>query len=422
MAKDDARAQAVDRLKELATKTGGTYTRVDPKDPASFLTVLKGIITSITTSPGAPKSATITNSTLKPPQTSHTTGATGNPDGSIGLKLDSIIALDVGKNVIQIQLTKDDNTTASYSFTMNVAGDEASETEGNYSCYDMPTITAIDKATGLAPEIYSTEKTSYNMVLTRSPSELGAVSVTGTSPTNDKESIKLGAPDLSTGIPTQTGEFKYDPNKGAASAGNGILEVNNHGDLTFTWSHPRDARENVTYMLPGRIVPILPGEPVVEWVTDLTKKGGGDQVTMNEVPKNSVLITDLQGKCIQNCTGTEPYHKSTTIPSMKVTLYSPITYSARIYDNFAQFVNEQSGSIDSAAWNKLAKQGDSAAVLIKILPYSKDRQPLGTGGYILRLNVQALGDQVTHSVTGESIIVKNAHKQYVSRFGYLRAH
>jgi len=32
---------------------------------------------------------------------------------------------------------------------------------------------------------------------------------------------------------------------------------------------------------------------------------------------------------------------------MKVTIYSPITYSARIYDNFAQFVNEQSGVIDS---------------------------------------------------------------------------
>jgi len=422
MAKDDASAQAVSRLKELADKTGGTYTRVNPKDPNGFLDVLKGIITSITTSPGAPKSATITNKTLKPPQTSHTLGAVGNPDGSIGMKLDSIIALAVGKNTIEIQLTKDDNTTATYSFTMNVAGDPASETQGNYSCYDMPTLTAIDKSTGQPPEIYSTEKTSYSMVLTRSPSDLGAVSVAGSTPNNDKESIDLGAPDLSTGVPTQSGAFKYDPNKGSATAGNGVLEVDNHGDLTFTWSHPRDAREAVTYVLPGRIVPILPGAPEVEWITDLTKKGGGDGVTLNNVPKNGVLITDLQGKCIQNCSGTEPYHKSVTIPSMKVTIRSPITYTARIYDNFAQFVNQQSGQIDSAAWNGLSKKGDSAVVVLKILPFSKDGQALGTGAYILKLNVEALGDQVTKSVSGESIIVKNAHRQYVSRFGYLRAH
>jgi hypothetical protein len=132
--------------------------------------------------------------------------------------------------------------------------------------------------------------------------------------------------------------------------------------------------------------------------------------------------TSMQGKCIQNCSGTDLYHKSLTIPSMKVTIRSPITYTARIYDNFAQFVNQQSGQIDSAAWNALPKKGDSAVVVLKILPFSKDGQALGTGAYILKLSVQALGDQVTKSASGESIIVKNAHRQYVSRFGYLRAH
>ena len=232
----------------------------------------------------------------------------------------------------------------------------------------------------------------------------------------------MGTADLSNGIPTQTGELKYDPNKGDATAGNGILEVDKHGDLTFTWSHPRDAREAVTYVLPGRIVPVLPGDPAVEWITDLTKKGGGDAVAIDNPPKNTVLITDLQGKCVQNCSGTEAYHTSLTIPSMKVTLRSPITYTTRVFDTFGQFVNEQSGSVDSAAWNRLPKKGDSAVVILKILPFSKDGQALGTGAYILQLNVRAQGDQVTHSVTGESIVVKNAHRQYVSRFGYLRGH
>jgi hypothetical protein len=36
--------------------------------------------------------------------------------------------------------------------------------------------------------------------------------------------------------------------------------------------------------------------------------------------------------------------------------------------------------------------------------------------------VHALGDQVTHDAAGETIVVKNAHREYVSRFGYLRAH
>lgn len=419
-----ARAATPDtaNLRELSQLTGGTFTRVNPNDPSAIDKVLKQIITTITTNPGAPKAATITNKTLKPPQTSKSTGVTANPDGSTGIQLDSIIALDSGKNLIEIQMTRDDNTGATYSFTLNVAGDAISSTGGNYSCYDMPTLTAIDKATQQPPEMYSPDKTSYQLQLTRSPSDLGAVSVAGTSPNKDEESIKLGNPDLSKGVPTQTGDFKYDPNKGNASAGNGVLEVDNHGDLTFTWSHPRDARENVTYVLPGRIVPVLSGKPDVEWITDLSKKGGGDAVVLNDAPKNQILVTDMAGKCILNCVGTEPYHKSLTIPSMKVTIHSPIDFKAHIYDNFGQFVAGPSGTLDSATWNRLTKSGDSSVVVMKFPPFSESGQPLATGAYILKLDIHALGDQVTKNTAGETIVVKNYHKEYVSRFGYLRAH
>jgi hypothetical protein len=359
---------------------------------------------------------------LQPEQTSHSLGVIANPDGSTGMKLDSIVALDAGKNTIEIEVTRDDNTTSTYTFTMNVAGSEISSTSGNYSCYDLPSLTAIDKATGQAPDVYSPEKTSYQLQLTRSPSDLGALSVNGSSPNNDKEAIKLGLPDLSKGIPTQTGDFTYNPAKASATAGNGVLEVDNHGDLTFVWSHPRDRRETVTYVLPGRIVPVLSGKPKVEWITDLTKGAGGDLVVLSNPPKNVVIFTDMQGKCIVNCANTEPYHKSVTVPSMKVTLHSPIDFTARVFNNFGQFVNDQKGTMDSTVWKSLAKQGDSAVVVMKFLPFSKAGQPLGTGAYVMQLNVMAKGDQVTKNTAGETIVVRNAHKEYVSRFGYLRGH
>lgn len=419
-----ARAATPDtaKLKELSTLTGGTFARVNPNDPTAIDKVLKQIITAITTNPGAPKSATITNKTLKPPQTSKSVSVSANPDGSTGMKLDSIIALDAGKNTIEIEMVRDDNTNVTYSFTMNVAGGEISSTSGNYSCYDQPTLTAIDKSTNQPPEMYSPDKTSYKLQLTRSPSDLGAVSVDGSSPNNDKESIKLGQPDLSKGVPTQSGDFSYNPNKGSATAGNGVLEVDDHGDLSFTWSHPRDARESVTYVLPGRIVPILSGKPQVDWITDYTKDGGGDRVVITDPPDNVVIVTDRKGNCYLNCGGTEPYHKPVTIPSLAVTLKSPIDYTARIFDNFGQFVNDQKGSIDSTVWNKLTKTGDSAEVVLKFLPFSKAGQPLGTGVYIMQLKVTAKGDQVTKNSAGETIVVRNARKEYVSRFGYLRGH
>jgi hypothetical protein len=421
LAKDEATTAAVTRLKELADATGGTYTRVNPKDPNTFLQVMKGIITTITTNPGMPKAVTISNKSLSPPQTSQGAAAAPNPDGSIGMKLDSIIGLAEGKNNIEIQLTRDDNSTATYAFTMNVAADPISSTSGNFSCYDVPTLTAIDKATNQPPEVYSPEKTSYQLKLTRSPSELGDVSVSGTTPNNDKEGIKVGNTDMSLGYPVQTGDFNYNANKGNPSANNGVMEVDNHGDMTFTWTHPRDPRETVTYVLPGRIIPVLNGRPAVEWLND-PSKDGGDQVKVETKPQNPVIITTMDGKCITNCTGTEEYHKSLKIPALKLTIRSPISYRTKIFDNFGQFVNQSSGQLLKSDWDKLGKSGDSAEVVMKLLPFSENGQALGTGAYVLVLNVDAEGKEITKNAAGESIVVKSGHKEYVRRFGYLRAH
>lgn len=418
MAKDDASNQATTRLQELATESGGTYTRVNPKDPAAFVAILKTIISTITKNT-LPKATTVTNKSLAPPQTSQSVGITANPDGGAFMKLDSIIGLKLGKNEIEVKLTRDDNSASTYNFTLDVAGEEIGTTGGKYSCYDMPTLAAIDKATNLPAEIYSPTGNSYQLKLTRSPSELGDVTVAGGSATGDKEGIKVGNTDMRQGFPIQTGDFSYNPNKANPSVGNGILDVADHGDLTFAWSHPRDSRETVSFVLPGRVVPIIDGGPDISIKKPVTEGIVFDPAKVKD--KDPVIVTDPKGKCIVNCVGTSDFHVTDAIPTWNLNLKSPIKYKIKIFDNLGQFVCSSSGEINAAAWAALAKTGDSATVHFKILPVSQNGQQLGTGAYLMRAEVSAQGDQVTKNSAGETIVVKNAHREYFKRFGYIRA-
>lgn len=404
----------MDKLRDLSTKTGGTFSRVNTNDPKAMETILKGIISTITKNT-QPKSATITNKSQTPPQVSKSTGATANPDGSTGMKLDSIIALKEGANQIEITLVRED-TTVKYEFTMNVAAAEIASSAGNYTCWDMPTLAAIDKKTNLPAEIYRPDNNTYQLKLTRSPSELGNVTVAGSSANKDEERIPLGNLNNNLGFPTQTGDFTYNPAKANPGLNNGVLEVDNHGDLTFTWSHPRDAREKVTYILPGRIVPILSGNPILQIREPVTTGIIFDPVKI----ESQVVILDSRDKCILNCKGTEIFHVEGGAPTWDLTVKSPFKFAVKVFDNLGQFVSESQGMLDAAAWEALAKSGDSATVHFKILPVSKDGQELGTGAYLMMTNITALGDEVTKNASGESIIVKNAKREYLKKFGYIR--
>ena len=405
------------KLKQLSDMTGGTFNRVNQNDPAAMETLLKSIISTITKNT-LPKAATITNKSQTPPQTSKSAGVVSNPDGSAGMALDSIIALKLGPNQIEIQLTKEDNTTATYSFTMNVAGDEISSTSGNYSCYDMPTLTAIDKATNTPPEIYRPDNNSYQLKLTRSPSDLTTVTVAATSANNDKESIPLTKIDNNLGYPTQTGDFTYNAAKPNPSLNNGVLEVDGKGDLTFVWTHPRDARETVTYVLPGRVVPVLNGDPSLHIKDPWTSGPTFDPGTITV--KDPVVVTDSKDHCIVNCSGTESFHSAEGVPTWNIVVKSPIRYSIRLFDNLGQFVSTSDGEMTANDWAKVPKTGDSAMIQMKIVPVSKEGQQLGTGAYLMHAEITALGDQVTKNSAGESIIVRNGKKEYLKRFGYVR--
>ncbi len=402
------------KLKDLSDQTGGTFTRVNPNDPAALDALLKSIISTITKNT-APKSVTVTNKTLAPPQVSRSTGSTANPDGSTGMQLDSIIGLKEGLNQIEINLVRED-TSITYHFTMNVAGDEIGSTGGNFSCWDMPTLAAIDKKTNQPVDIYATDNNTYKLSLTRSPSDLKDVSVSGTSANNDKEGIALTTLNNNLGFPTQTGDFTYNPAKANPGLNNGVLEVDNHGDLTFNWSHPRDPREFVTFVLPGRIVPVLSGDPTLKIQHPVT-----EGVTFDPVKITSpVVVLDAKDKCLVNCKGTEIFHVDGGAPTWNLTIKSPIKFSVKIFDNLGQFVTNSDGEMDANTWSALAKSGDSATIHFKILPVAKNGQQLGTGAYLMMTTITALGSEVTKNSAGESIVVKNAKRDYLRKFGYVR--
>ncbi|MEO7423935.1 MAG: vWA domain-containing protein [Fibrobacteria bacterium] len=404
------------RLKELSDRTGGTFTRVNSNDPAAIDALLKSIITTITKNT-LPRSAVVTNSSLSPVQSSKSTGVVVNPDGSAGMPLDSIIALKTGPNQIKITLTAEDGSATSYAFTMNVAGGEIGSSSGNYTCWDMPTLTALDPANAV-PEIYDLAGSAYRLKLTRSPSELHDVTVEASSFNKDEESIKISKLDNALGYPVQIGDFKYDPDQSDVDPGNGILEVDGKGDLTFTWSHPRDARETVTYLLPGRIIPVLDGEVKLTIKEPVTHGESFDPDKLKD--KDKVVVTDAKDHCILNCSGTDEFHSGTAAPTWEISVKSPIRYDVRVYDNLGQFVSRSEGEMTETDWAKLAKTGDSAALHIKLVPVSHDGQQLGTGAYLMHADITAMGDLVTKSASGESIIVRNGKTEYLKRFGYVR--
>ncbi len=401
-------------LKELSDKTRGAFTRVNPNDPLAMETILTTVISTITKN-SVPKAVTITNKTLAPPQTSSSTGISANPDGSSGVLLDSIIGLKSGSNAIELKVTKDDNSVVTYAFNMNVAGADLTASTDDYSCWDMPTLTALDAA-GKVPDIYRPDATGYTLKLTRSPSELRQVPVLAASDNGDKENVALGEPNSALGFPAQTGDFKLNPKAPSPTAGNGIVEIDNAGDLTFTWTHPRDARETVTYLLPGKIIPVLDGSVLVRIKDPVTTGTTFDPVKLQD----PVVILDGKDNCIVNCQGTQIYWTNSSVPTWMLTVKSPISYSIKVYDNLGQFVSTGHGEISEAAWNTLAKSGDSVVIQLKIPPVSESGQQLGTGAYLLRAEITALGSLVTKNAAGDNIVVRNSKQEYFKRFGYVR--
>jgi hypothetical protein len=404
------------KLKSLSDNTGGTFTRVNSNDPSALEKVLKGIVESITKN-SLPKSLTVTNSSMAPPQTSVSASMTVNPDGSSGIVLDSIIGLKLGANQINFHVIRLDSVAVDYNFTLDVSGAAIGGSQGNFSCYDMPTMVALEN--GKVAEIYNPVTAgTYDLKLVRSPSDLKGVAVAAVSDAGDQERIGMPTANSSTGYPTHIAPFNVNPNDGSPAVGNGTLEVTNKGLLTFTWSHPRDDRENVTYILPGRKIPVLDG--VVGIVIKDPVTVGGDIIINGVKIVGPLVIRDIKGVCIVNCTGTQVIVDKNNLPTWMVTVRSPFKYSFNVYDNLGQYVNKSFGEITLAQWDKLARDGDSTVLVMSFLPVADNGRQIGTGAYVMKSIITTQGGQVTKDFRGDPIVVKSSRKEYFQRFGYRR--
>jgi hypothetical protein len=194
------------------------------------------------------------------------------------------------------------------------------------------------------------------------------------------------------------------------------LEVDKNGALSFTWTHPRDVRETVSYTLPGRITPVINGN-VLFTIKEFITIG---EVITPVVLTSPVVIVDGKDVCLANCTGTQVFWSNPNIPTWIGSIKSPITYSVQIFDNIGQVVAKGKGEITLATWTSMAKAGDSATIQMKLPPLASNGQLLATGAYVMRVLITAQGDQVTKNAAGELIIVKNSKREYFKKFGFVR--
>jgi hypothetical protein len=415
---DSTKAQ---HLKDLCTLTKGQFFVVSPTDTAVFATVMSRIVGIITKNP-LPREVTVTNKSLPVPQVSKSLEMVANPDGSLGMVLDSIIGLKTGANQVDIQVTKDDGSVTTWSFGLNVAAAPITATGGNFTCYDMPRIQVVD-ADGDSLPVYPPDATKLAIELSRSASELKGVTLGAASESGDTENLPLKAPTSALGYPVHQDDIKFNGKDASPTDGNGTLEVGNSGNVTLSWSHPRDPREFVSYILLGKVVPVL-----VAKIDIVGPKEPVQGVDIKNPPKGAdpIVILDKNGKCTgANCDGGVPdivldKDVRPNLPRWDAIVRSPVRITMKIFDNLGQFVNESKQELTADQWDALPKEGDSARVSIHFLPIAKEGQPLGTGAYLMKMDIQGIGGKLQRNSSGEVVEMRAVRQEYFKRFGYVR--
>lgn len=404
-------------LRDLCALTKGQFFLVSPTDTAAFAEIMARIVGIITKNP-LPKEVRVSNSAMS--QSSRSVDMVANPDGSLGLVLDSIIGLKAGANPISIQVTRDDNTVTTWNFGLNVALPEIAASTPNHSCYELPKISVVD-ASGDSVEVYGPDQTKQTVQLSRSPSELRGVNVGVTSETGDKETVPLKDPSYVTGLPIHKDDMKFNGKDPSPTPNNGTVEVGNTQNVTLTWTHPRDPRETTTYVLLGKKVPV-----VLATVDIVGPKAPVRGVDIQNPPRGGdpVVVLDKNGRCQLNCTGTEAIvmdkKNQEGIPTWTATIRSPVRITLWIFDNLGQYVNESRHEFTGLQWDALPKDGDSATVTLHVLPFARTGQNLGTGAYLMKMEIVGIGGKLARNAAGELVEVKGTRQEYFERFGYVR--
>jgi hypothetical protein len=409
--------------------THGTFSRVDPTNIAGINLLMKNIVASILQST-LPASIQVTNSSLAPPQVSHSTTLTQNPDGSVSLALDSIIGLKLGNNDIQVKINVNASTVRDYSFKIQADGPEATASTSELTCYDPPALTLLN-AQGKADTAYPAGSNAYQVKLTVPGTDLGKATVTSIS----LDSTKGPAwGDSETTVMNGTGGAFQGPltlNGSATSIteNNGTLEGDAIGKVILSWVHPRDPRQAATYALPGARIPVIPPFIEVERVRDVTRgeaSGGTIQdpvviyggAGLDYSKPDSLRLT--YGGCLSNCAGEAiRLGDPAQIPGFVFKTASPFSYTVKLFDHLGNFVNEAQGAVDAAKWQAMPRQGDSVAVVMSVLPVAKNGAKVGSGVYLLRAVINSQPSS-THDAKGNLKTVAGDSRSFLNRFGYIR--
>jgi hypothetical protein len=151
-------------------------------------------------------------------------------------------------------------------------------------------------------------------------------------------------------------------------------------------------------------------------------------VDIKAPPKGAdpIVILDKNGRCTgANCGGVVDdivmdRDVKPSLPRWDATVRSPVRITMKIFDNLGQFVNESRQELTPEQWDALPKEGDSAQVSIHFLPVAKDGQTLGTGAYLMKMDIQGIGGKLQRNSSGDMVEMRAARQEYFKKFGYVR--
>jgi hypothetical protein len=422
------------RMEEMSTSTGGRFYRVAPENIAGMNQVMQEIVKAITVV-DMPTSIQVTNTTFTPPMVSKSVRLTRSADSSIVPVMDSIVALKTGLNSLKVKVTLSENEVRTYDVKVQADGPAAAASGQSLSCYPQPVLTLLNQAGGL-DSAYTAAITPYNVRLTRATSDLQQVIVVATSADTtrpgwgDEESLNLPQASASGGTTVnQKNNVQLNGSAATAPKGDGILQAapGPGGSVTLVWKHPRDEREKATYRLPGKSIGSATGFidvvratdaprglPLPTAITDPIVIRGG--ATLVKTPTGATLKHkgDLSNPDKLSDDFLDPNHT----PTFVFNTAAPFSYTVSIYDHLGQFLNSQSGAVDSAKWDKMRGGADSLACAFSIVPVSKNGQRFGTGAYILRATLTTRA--TVRQDQGKPMRVTPATRVFTNRFGYVR--
>lgn len=249
-------------LSQMSKNTGGKFYLIPPDDPDSLKSVVAAIL-NIVLLEYSPQSASVTNSSITPSQTS-TSGVSdfvSQPDGSWLMKLSDVIGLKANaSNSISVSTTFKEknsgspdtkNITFTISTTLPAAGatQKIGTTQFGMVCYDKSALAILGGSNLAALPVrppYLTEADAFYQVRIRTaPSPLDSALADAVSGSKgDAESPKLKPAD--TTKPDSIvfrNAFPFQVLSGARTAGNGTLESSLYDSIIVSWTHPRDPQD-----------------------------------------------------------------------------------------------------------------------------------------------------------------------------------